>query len=81
MKVNLTAEGILTGVGVILAAAVLLPMVESVSRPLAQAGVQGVVLLGNRVKGGVALIKEEVEDLVAEAQFERMRKSIDRDMK
>ena len=79
MRIN-SVEGIVTGVGLALAASVLLPAAKRVARPLAIAGVQGAVALRDQVKSGVSYIKEEVEDIVAEAQFERLRNSIDQDI-
>jgi hypothetical protein len=80
MKLNFTLEGMATGLGLALAATVLLPVAKTVARPLVAAGVQGVSALGNTVKNGVTYVKEEMEDLVAEAQWERMKQSIDQDI-
>jgi hypothetical protein len=80
MKVRPSVEGVVTGIGLTLAASVLLPVVKQVARPLAEAGLQSAVLLGQQVKSGVSYLKEEIEDIVAEAQFERMKQSIDYDM-
>lgn len=80
MKENLTLEGILTGIGLSLAATVLLPVIKNTARPLTLAGIQGATLLGNEIKSGISYIKEEIEDIIAEAQFERMKKSIDKDI-
>lgn len=70
----------MTGIGLALAASVLLPVVKAVARPMLAAGMQGAVTVGNQVRSGVSYIREEVEDLLAEAQFERMKNQIDRDM-
>lgn len=80
MKMNFSLEGMITGIGVALAASVILPMVKKVARPAMAVGIQGATMLGNEVKSRVGHIKEGIEDIVAEAQFERMRKQIDRDM-
>ncbi len=80
MKVNFTLEGMATGLGIALAATVLLPVAKAVARPLVAAGVQGVAAVGTTVKNGVNYVREEVEDIVAEAQWERMKRSIDQDI-
>lgn len=80
MKMNFSLEGMVTGIGVAVAASILLPVVKSVARPVLTAGVQGATIIGNQVRSGVSYIKEEVEDIVAEAQFERIKRNIDRDM-
>lgn len=79
MKIS-SVEGIVTGLGVALAASVLLPVAKSVARPLAAAGVQGAAALRDQVQSGLSYLKEEIEDIVAEAQFERLRDSIDQDI-
>jgi hypothetical protein len=80
MKVRPSVEGVVTGIGLTLAASVLLPVVKQVARPLAEAGLQSATLLASQVKSGVSYLKEEIEDIVAEAQFERLKKSIDLDI-
>lgn len=80
MKMNFTLEGMITGVGLALAASVLLPVVKNAARPLTAAGIQGINLVGNQVKSGLGYLREEVEDLVAEAQFERFKQSMDEEI-
>jgi len=80
MKVNFTLEGMATGLGIALAATVLLPVAKAVARPLVAAGVQGVAAVGSTVKNGVNYVREEMEDIVAEAQWERMKNEIDQDI-
>jgi hypothetical protein len=80
LKFQPSWEGVVTGIGVTLAAAVLAPVVKEVARPLVAAGAHGAALLMEQVRSGVSYVKEEVEDLVAEAQFERLKRSIDREL-
>jgi hypothetical protein len=80
VKINASVEGIVTGVGLALAASVLLPAAKRVAGPLAVAGMQGVAALRDQVKSSVTYVKEEIEDIVAEAQFERLKNSIDQDI-
>lgn len=79
MRIN-SVEGIVTGVGLALAASVLVPAARRIAKPLAIAGMQGAVVLRDQVKSGVTYLKEEMEDIVAEAQFERLKNSIDQDI-
>lgn len=80
MKMNFTLEGMATGLGLALAATVLLPVAKAVARPLVTAGVQGVAAVSSTVKNGVTYVREEMEDIVAEAQWERMKQNIDQDI-
>ena len=80
MKINSTPEGIVTGVGLTLAAALLMPVIRQVAQPIAAAGVQSVALVNQQLKSGISYIREEIEDIVAEAQWERLKQSIDRDI-
>ncbi|KEO82218.1 hypothetical protein [Tumebacillus flagellatus] len=77
MKWNPTPEGIVTGIGLTLATAVLFPVLREIAKPIAAAGVQSASSLSHQLKSGVAYVREEIEDIVAEAQWERMKKSID----
>ncbi|MBP2662088.1 MAG: hypothetical protein H6Q71_36 [Firmicutes bacterium] len=57
--------------------ALLLPGVREQIRPLAVKTVQGVIALSDQVKGLFSGVKEDIEDLVSEAQFEKFKQSID----
>jgi hypothetical protein len=80
MKINSTPEGIVTGVGLTLAAALLMPVIRQVAQPIAAAGLQSAALVNQQLKSGISYIREEIEDIVAEAQWERLKQSIDRDI-
>lgn len=80
MKINSTPEGIVTGVGLTVAAALLMPVIREVAKPIASAGVQSVSLVNRQLRSGISYIREEIEDIVAEAQWERLKRSIDRDI-
>ncbi len=50
-------------------------------RPAAVLGIKGLLELGEKTKTLTAYAREEFEDLVAEAQFERMKQQIDEEQK
>jgi hypothetical protein len=64
-------SGILVGVGVALAAPILLPADATGARPLAKALVKGALVMADSVKEAVAEAGEQFSDLVAEVQAER----------
>jgi len=63
-------SGVLLGVGVALAAPILLPAAATGARPLAKAVIKGYLALADTVKEVVAEAGEQLSDLVAEAQAE-----------
>ncbi len=63
--------GILMGVGVALAAPILLPAAATGARPLAKALIKGALVVADSVKEVVAEAGEQLSDLVAEVQSER----------
>ncbi|WP_018131182.1 DUF5132 domain-containing protein [Effusibacillus pohliae] len=73
-------EKIVTGIALALAAPVVLPIAKNVLRPLAVIGIRGAEELVNRAKYAVQITREEMEDIIAEAQFERMKKQLDREI-
>jgi len=77
---KLSTEGVVTTLGLALAATVLLPAAKRLGGPVASVGVTGAGAVTDRLKGGFAYLKEEVEDIVAEAQWEVMRKKLDREI-
>lgn len=71
------AEKIIVGAALAVAASALLPILRSTLKPLAQTGMQGSLGLADRLRYAVQVARDEVEDIIAEAQFERMKKRID----
>jgi exonuclease VII small subunit len=70
----------IVGAALAVAASALLPIAKSTLKPLAQSGLQGAMGLVNRAKYALQVAREEVEDIIAEAQFERMKKQIDQEI-
>ncbi|WP_231571113.1 DUF5132 domain-containing protein [Gordoniibacillus kamchatkensis] len=63
-----------------MAVSALLPIAKTTLKPLAQSGIQGATGLINRAKYALQVARDEVEDIIAEAQFERMKKQIDKEI-
>lgn len=80
MKFSFSLEGMLTGVAVTVAASVLYPVLKKTAAPLMEAGKEGAAELTHQIKSGVATMREGIEDLVAEAHFERMKQAVDCDL-
>ena len=68
--VKMSGTGLLVGLGVAIAAPILLPVVGAVARPVAREAIRGMMLLGDRTKELAAEAREQWGDLVAEAQAE-----------
>lgn len=68
---KLSPTNILIGVGVALAAPILLPAVGAVTRPVARMLIKGCLVLADTVKEYATEAGEQVSDLVAEAKAER----------
>jgi hypothetical protein len=73
-------EKIITGAALALAASALLPVAKTTLRPIALSGMEGVLALVNRAKSAVQIAREEVEDIIAEAQYERIKKQLNREI-
>ncbi|WP_261301801.1 DUF5132 domain-containing protein [Paenibacillus andongensis] len=73
-------DKIIIGSALAVAASALLPIAKSTLRPLAAAGMQGSGGLLHQARSLLQMAREEVEDIVAEAQFERMKKQLDKEI-
>ncbi|MDA8226851.1 MAG: DUF5132 domain-containing protein [Desulfitobacterium hafniense] len=56
------------------------PIIGGTLRPLAMVGIKSLLFLANTTKTTVQLAREEIEDIVAEAQFERMKNQLDKEI-
>lgn len=74
------AEKLIVGAALAFAASTLWPIVKNTLKPLAETGMQGTAGLTGRIQYAFQVARDEIEDIVAEAQFERMRKQLDRDI-
>lgn len=64
------APGIIAGIGAVLLAPVLLPVVTSVGKPIAKSLIKGSILAYEKSRGAFAELGETWEDIVAEARAE-----------
>lgn len=73
-------EKVIIGTAIALAASALVPIAKSALRPIVGNGAQGGVGLLQRTRSMLQMAREEVEDIIAEAQFERMKKQLDKEI-
>ncbi|MFC5447429.1 DUF5132 domain-containing protein [Paenibacillus aestuarii] len=73
-------DKIIIGTALTVAASALIPIAKSTLRPLASAGAQGGAGLLQRARSALQVAREEMEDIVAEAQFERMKRQLDKEI-
>jgi len=73
-------EKILIGASLAFAASALLPIAKSALRPLVSGGNPAGTDLLERAKSMLQVAREEVEDIFAEAQFERMKRQLDKEI-
>lgn len=78
MRINL--ERVVIGGAMLLAAPVLLPIVKTTVRVAGSMGVRTANAAWIGLCTTARIAKEEVEDIVAEAQFDRLRKRVDREI-
>lgn len=74
-----TGHNVTFWIGAAVVAAALMPSVREKLRPLAVKAVQGVIGLTEQAQGIFYGVREDIEDLVSEAQFERFKDSLDLD--
>jgi len=77
---NIEKTGLITGAALGLTAAAILPIMKSTLLTLGIVGVKGTISLVDSAKTTLKLAKEEIEDIIAEAQFERMREQLDKEI-
>lgn len=65
------------GIGLAVIGALLYPTVKEVIRPAMAKAMEGIMDLSEHAQGLVSNMKENMEDFVAEAEFERLKESID----
>lgn len=77
---DVSGTNLLAGAVLILAASALAPAAGKNLRPLAVWGVKGALGLIDETRTRLFLAKEEAEDIWAEAQFERMKNRLDKEI-
>jgi hypothetical protein len=78
--INQQVERIVVGAALMLGASVLLPIARKTISQAAIAGSKTVSGAISGIRSGLLVAKEELEDIVAEAQFERMKKQLDQEI-
>jgi hypothetical protein len=73
-------DNIIVGAALAAAASTLIPIAKSTFGPLAASGLLSGAGLMNHARSWIQKAREEVEDIVAEAQFERMKKQMDEEI-
>ena len=71
------AKGFGLGVGAAVLGFLFWPVIKRSARPVTKVVVAGAMAVGDRARTAVAELKEGLEDVVAEAQFERMKESME----
>ncbi len=74
MRKTITITGLLLGIGI---GVMLPPFVKQRLASLVDAMAEGLSALGEGARKWSEMTREDVQDIVAEAQFERMRGSLD----
>ncbi len=64
------APGIIAGIGAVLLAPVLIPVVAGIGKPIAKSLIKGGITIYEKSKGAFAELGETFEDIVAEARAE-----------
>jgi Protein of unknown function (DUF5132) len=64
------APGIIAGIGAVLLAPVLIPVVAGIGKPIAKSIIKGGIVAYEKSKGAFAELGETWEDMVAEAKAE-----------
>lgn len=73
-------EKVIVGAALTMAASVLLPIAKNSLPGIIQSGRRGLGELGSRTRSMIQVAREEMEDIVAEAQFERMKRQFDQEI-
>lgn len=73
-------EKMVVGAALSVAASALLPIARETLPLLMKTGRRGAEELFQRTKESAQRVREEIEDIVAEAQFERMKRKFDQEI-
>jgi hypothetical protein len=76
LKTN-TGQDMIFWLGAAAIGAILVPGVREKLRPIAVKAVQSVMGLSDQAQGFISGIKEDIEDIVSEVQFEKIKQSLD----
>lgn len=74
------AEKMIVGTALAVAVSAFLPVLKNTVKPLTETALQGGADMAGKLKYAFGVIRDEMEDIVAEAQFERMKKRLDNEI-
>lgn len=77
---NMEKTSLITGAALGLTATVILPIMKSTLQTLAVTGIRGAMDLADSTKSTLKFAREEIEDIIAEAQFERMKNQLNEEI-
>jgi len=77
---NIEKTSLITGAALGLTATTILPIMKSTLLTLGIIGVKGTMSVVESTKSTLKLAKEEIEDIIAEAQFQRMSDQLDQEI-
>jgi hypothetical protein len=66
------APGIIAGIGAVLLAPIVIPVVAGIGKPIAKSIIKGGLVLFEKSKGAVAELGESWEDMVAEDSYQQL---------
>lgn len=73
-------ERIIVGTALVISSSVLLPIAKKTLSTVLRTGADTLSDTMSGVRTGLVLVREELEDIVAEAQFERLKNRVDEEM-
>ena len=77
---NIEKTSLITGAALGLTAIAILPIMKSTLLTLSIIGIRGTISLVDSTKTTIKLAQEEIEDIIAEAQFERIKNQLDKEI-
>ncbi len=81
MRSSVTIEGIMVGVAASVVGIMLTPVLKPRLQFLGNTLGEGFAAMSQNLRKWVETAREEMEDIVKDAQFERMKRSIDRELR
>jgi hypothetical protein len=66
----------LTGIGMLFATSVLVPLLKDMAKPIVSAGVASATVAGIQARKRYAFVREEYQDFMAEVQYSREQSAV-----
>lgn len=77
---NINVERVVIGTALLAATPILLPIVKTTVEVAGNIGAKTAATAWSGLRTTTRMVKEEIEDIVAEAQFERLKQRIDKEI-